>query len=128
MAVSSFASGTYSSTAAFVLASSVGSGGCVSAVSTAGTFTFHVDLTNMAAGDWLELRIAAKVASNTTTPSPPGWGKVVYYQQYRNAQSSDNIVQISVPISNDLLESNALTFYITQNNARNIPWKVLQYI
>lgn len=114
MAISLANSGTYTATTA-------SPGSAVATVSTAGTFTFHIDLTNMAAGDVVELRIYSKILTGSTA-------RVVYYQQYRNAQSTDNAVQISVPISNDLAEANALQFYVYQSVNRSLPWKVLQYV
>lgn len=108
---SSGGSGTYTSTGAST----------VTSISTSGTFTFHVDLNAMVAGDIVELRIYSKILSGSTA-------RVVYYQQYRNAQSPDNAIQISVPISNDLTESGALTFQIYQNGTKSIPFKVLQYV
>jgi hypothetical protein len=114
MAVTLAAGNTYTATTA-------SPGTAVHTVTTAGTFTFHIDLTTMAAGDVVELRIYSKVLTGSTP-------RVVYYQQYRNAQATDNAVQISVPISNDLVEANALQFYVYQSVNRSLPWKVLQYV
>ena len=112
--VPSGGSGTYTATTA-------SPGTAVYTAAAAGTFTFHIDLTTMAAGDVVELRIYSKILTGSTP-------RVVYYQQYRNAQSTDNAVQISVPISNDLTEANALQFYVYQSVNRSLPWKVLQYV
>lgn len=91
-------------------------------VSTAGTFTLHVDLNAMAAGDTVTLRIYQKVLSG-------GTGRVAYAATFSNACPLDNIVQISVPISNELTGTTALTFTLTQTTGtgRAFPWKVLSY-
>jgi hypothetical protein len=91
-------------------------------VAVAGTFTLHVDLINMAAGDITELRIYQMVAT-------AGTRRVAYYATFSGAQPTDNMVQISVPISNDLTDAGALRFTLKQTagTGRVYAWKVLSY-
>jgi hypothetical protein len=91
-------------------------------VAVAGTFTLHVDLINMAAGDVVELRIYQMVLT-------AGTRRVAYQQTFAGAQVTDNMVQISVPISNELTDAGALRFTLKQTagTSRAFPWKVLAY-
>jgi hypothetical protein len=91
-------------------------------VNAAGTYTFHVDTNAMAGTDVLELRIYQMVLTGGTR-------RVAYYQRYDGAQSADDLIKISVPISNELTDAGALRFTIRQTagTARAYPWKVLQY-
>lgn len=94
-------------------------------VAVAGTFTLHVDLINMAAGDILELRIKQMVLTG-------GTARVAYYMRYEGAQNADDMIAISVPISNELTDAGALSFTLQQNRisggtGRAYPWKVLKY-
>ena len=91
-------------------------------VSAAGTYTLHVDTINMASGDILELRIYQMVLTGGTR-------RVAYYAQWAGAQPTDDLIKISVPISNELTDSGALRFEINQKKgtARAFPWKVLAY-
>jgi hypothetical protein len=87
-----------------------------------GTFTYHVDLTALAAGDVVILRVYQKVLTGGTQ-------RVLYVQRYSGVQPTDDAVKVSLPASNDLVESNALTFTIhrTHGAAASLPWKVLKY-
>jgi len=89
---------------------------------TAGTYTFHVDAINMAAGDIVELRIYQMVLTGGTR-------RVAYMMRYMDAQPTDDIIKLSVPISNELTDSGALRFTLKQVNGtgRAFPWKVLKY-
>ena len=91
-------------------------------VAVAGTFTLHIDSVNMVAGDSLELRIYQIVLTGGTR-------RVAYFQSYFGAQSADDLVKISVPISNELTDSGSLRFTLKQatGTSRNFPWKVLKY-
>jgi hypothetical protein len=91
-------------------------------VAEAGTFTLHVDSVNMAAGDILELRIYQIVLTGGTR-------RVAYYQIYMDAQPADDLIKISVPISNELTDAGALRFTLKQTagTGRAFPWKVLKY-
>lgn len=91
-------------------------------VSSAGTFTLHVDTVNMASGDILELRIYQMVLTGGTR-------RVAYYGRWDGVQPTDDMIKVSVPISNELTDSGALRFEINQlkGTAHAFPWKVLQY-
>lgn len=91
-------------------------------IAVAGTFTFHVDTVNMAAGDLVELRVYQIVLTGGTR-------RVAYLQRYSDAQATDDLIKISVPISNELTDSGALRFTLkqTQGTGESYPWKVLKY-
>lgn len=91
-------------------------------VAAAGTYTLHVDAVNMASGDVLELRVYQMVLT-------AGTRRVAYYQRYDGAQQTDDMIKISVPISNELTDAGALRFTLKQTfgTGRNFPWKVLKY-
>lgn len=115
MTVSAHASGTLSSTAG-------GTEDFLTSPNVVGTFTLHVDTVNMAAGDVVELRVYQMVLTGGTQ-------RVAYYARYEGAQPTDDLIKISVPISNELTDSNALRFSLKQTygSSRNFPWKVLKY-
>ena len=91
-------------------------------VAVAGTFTLHVDKNAMVAGDVLELRIYQIVLTGGTR-------RVVYYGRWDGVQPTDDMIAVSVPISNELTDSGSLRFEINQKTgtARAFPWKVLKY-
>lgn len=91
-------------------------------VAVAGTFTLHVDKNAMAAGDVLELRIYQIVLTGGTR-------RVAYYGRWDGAQPTDDMIVVSVPISNELTDSGSLRFELNQKagTARAFPWKVLKY-
>lgn len=92
-------------------------------VAVAGTFTLHVDTVNMVAGDVIELRIYQIVLTGGTR-------RVAYYSRFDGAQPADDLIKISVPISNELTDAGALRFTLTQSGAgtdKAFPWKVLKY-
>lgn len=91
-------------------------------VAISGTFTLHVDKVNMVAGDVLELRIYQIVLTGGTR-------RVAYYVRFDGAQPTDDLIAISVPISNELTDSGSLRFELNQlrGTARAFPWKVLKY-
>lgn len=92
-------------------------------IAIAGTFTFHVDTINMASGDTLELRIYQIILTGGTR-------RVAYKVTYVDVQSSDDLIKISVPISNELTDAGALRFTLKQTagTGRAFPWKVLKYV
>jgi hypothetical protein len=91
-------------------------------VATAGTYTLHVDLSVLAALDAVELRCYQMVLTGGTR-------RVAYYALYTDAQVADNMIAVSVPISNELTDAGALRFTLKQTTgtARTFPWKVLKY-
>lgn len=91
-------------------------------VAVAGTFTLHIDTVNMAAGDVLVVRIKQMVLT-------AGTARTVYYTRYDDAQPTEDLIKISVPISNELTDATSLVFEINQTagTARAFPWKILKY-
>lgn len=91
-------------------------------IAAAGTYTLHVDTVNMVAGDALELRIYQMVLT-------AGTRRVAYVARFDGAQPADDLIKISVPISNELTDAGALRFTLKQTvgTSRNFPWKVLKY-
>lgn len=114
MAVTAHASGTQAAT--------VGTEHFLTSPAVAGTFTLHVDCNAMAAGDVVELRVYQTVLTGGTP-------RVAYSTRYDGVQPADDAVKISVPVSNDLAEANALRFSLKQTHgtSRSYPWKVLKY-
>lgn len=92
-------------------------------VAVAGTFSLHVDKINMVAGDVLELRVYQIILTGGTR-------RVAYYSGViEGAQPADDMIVISVPVSNELTDSGSLRFTLLQvaGTSRNFPWKVLKY-
>lgn len=114
MAVTAHASGTQTAT--------VTTEHFLTSPNVAGTFTLHVDTVNLAAGDVLELRVYQMVLTGGTQ-------RVAYLARYADAQPTDDLIKISVPISNELTDTNSLRFSLTQTKGtgRAFPYKVLKY-
>lgn len=114
MAVTAYASGTQSAT--------VTTEHFLSSPNVAGTFTLHVDTVNMVAGDVVELRIYQMVLTGGTS-------RVFSVTTFSGAQPTDDLIKISVPISNELTDTNSLRFSLKQTlgTSRDFPWKVLKY-
>jgi hypothetical protein len=114
MAVTAQGSGTQTAT--------VGTEHTLLDVAVAGTFTLHVDAVNMVALDALELRIYQKILTGGTL-------RVAYFQTFYGAQAVDDLIKISVPISNDLVEAASLRFTLKQTygTSRLFAYKVLKY-
>lgn len=91
-------------------------------IAVAGTFTLHVDPVNMVAGDVLELRCYQIILTGGTR-------RVAYLGRWQGAQAADDMIKISVPISNELTDAGSLRFTLKQafGTSRNFPWKVLSY-
>ncbi len=88
-----------------------------------GTFQLVIDTVNMAAGDVIEVRVYQMVLT-------AGTQRVAYLQRYFDAQPTDDLIKNSVPISNELTDTNSLRFSITQTKgttSHTIPWKVLKF-
>lgn len=114
MAVSAAGSGTQSST--------VTTEHTLLDVSAAGVYTMHVDTSNMAAGDILELRVYQIALTSGTR-------RVAFLGCFYGAQPTDDVMKISLPIGNELTDSGSLRFTLKQTfgSTRNYAWKVLQY-
>lgn len=114
MTLAAFASGTQSAT--------VTTEHFLSNVNEAGVYTLHVDLNAMVAGDYVELRIYQMVLTS-------GTARVAYLETFTGAQPTDAKIAISVPISNELTDAQALRFSLKQalGTSRDFPWKVLKH-
>lgn len=114
MAVTAQATGTQAAT--------VGTEHQVADVGVAAVFTFHVDCINLADGDVVELRVYQMVLT-------AGTARVVFQQAYYGAQLADDVIKVSIPISNELTDSTSLRFSIKQTfgTGRSFPWKVLKH-
>lgn len=114
MAVTAFASGTQ--------AASINTEHFLTSVNEDGTYTLHIDTNAMQSGDTIELRAYQMVLTG-------GTARVAYFSSYSDAQSADDVIKISVPISNELSDSQALRFSLKQTagTGRSFPWKVLTY-
>lgn len=114
MTVAAHASGTQSA--------SVGTEHFLTSPAVEGVFTLHVDLVNMAAGDYVELRVYQMVLTGGTQ-------RVAYLETFQGAQPADGLIAISVPIGNELTDANSLRFSLKQTlgTGRDFPWKVLKY-
>jgi len=91
-------------------------------VALAGSYTLHFDSNPMAAGDVVELRIYQMVLT-------AGTPRVAYLARYAEAQFADDLIKISVPISNELVDPQSLRFSMRQTAGtyRTFVWKVLRY-
>jgi hypothetical protein len=114
MAISADATGTQTAV--------IGTEHTLDDVAAAGTYTFHVDTVNMAAGDVLELRVYQMVLTGGTR-------RVAYFTRFMDAQPTDDLIKLSVPISNELTDAGALRFTLKQTagTGRAFPWKVLKF-
>ena len=83
-----------------------------------------MDSASLVAGDVIELRVYSILLTG-------GTARVTYAAQYSGAQPADDVIKVSVPISTELNETNALRFsikYVAGTNGRNADWKVLKYV
>jgi hypothetical protein len=113
MTVTAHASGTQTAT--------IGTEHFLSSPNVAGVFTLHVNLVNMAAGDYVELRVYQMILSGDTP-------EVAYRDAFQGVQPADNRIAISVPIMNELTDTNSLRFSLKQTlgTGRNFKWKVMK--
>lgn len=114
MTVAAYASGTQTAV--------IGTEHFLSSPNVAGTFTMHLDTVNMAAGDVIEIRIYQMILTGGTQ-------RVAYLTRYADAQLTDDLIKISVPISNELTDTNSLRFSLKQTagTGRAFQWKILSY-
>jgi hypothetical protein len=76
----------------------------------------------MAAGDVLELRVYQIVLTG-------GTARVARLYTFSGAQDVEDLIAISLPISNDITDTNSLRFSLKQTfgTGRAFPWKVLKH-
>jgi hypothetical protein len=91
-------------------------------VNAAGVYTFHVDTSNMVAGDILELRVYQMELTG-------GASRVLFFHAFYGPQLTDDLQKVSLPIGNDLSDATALRFSLKQTFGvgRAYPWKVLKF-
>lgn len=103
-------------------AASIGTEHTLLDIAVAGTFQLVVDLDAMAAGDTVELRIYQIVLTGGTR-------RVVAKVVYVDAQSADDKISNSIPVSNELTDAGSVrcTLKQTAGTGRSFPWKVLKF-
>lgn len=121
MAVTVFATGSQAAT--------VGTEHTLTGVNEAGTYTLDLDTVNMLSKDVVEIRVYKMTVAS-------GSSRVLFVQVYSGAQFTDDLIKISVPVSNGLTDTNALKFTLKQvydsvNGAsgagKSFPWSVLKH-
>ena len=114
MAVTAASSGTQSAT--------INTEHQLADINASGVYTFHVDTTNMASGDILELRVYQMVLTS-------GTARVLFVSCFYGAQPTDDVIKVSLPIGNELTDSTSLRFSLKQTfgTGRSFAWKVLKY-
>lgn len=116
MAVTAHATGTLSTTGS-------STEDFLSSPNVAGTFVLTFDSNDMASGDVVEVRAYKMVLTGGTQ-------RVAYYMRYEGLQATDDKIKISVPISNELTDTNAVRFSIKQvagTAGISLPWVVLKH-
>lgn len=112
MAITSFADGSQTAT--------LTTEHFLSSPNEAGTYVLYVDTNAMVAGDILELRVYKMTRASGTQRllGPPA----IFY----DVQTS--FIKISIPIVNELTDTNAIRFSLTQTHGtgRAYPWNVLK--
>lgn len=88
----------------------------------AGVFILEVDTNAMVSGDSLELRIKKKILTG-------GSARTYLFVRYDGAQAPDDLIKVSIPVNNELVEAGALDFTLKQiaGTGRAFPWKVLKH-
>lgn len=82
-----------------------------------GTYVAFADLTNMATGDTLELRVYTKVLSSSTL-------NCLYYDVFTGVQpATGGLVTVSIPVPSD--QQWRFTLKQIAGTGRNFDWKVL---
>lgn len=114
MAVTAFSSGTQTAV--------IGTEHTLADINQAGTYVLYVDKINMADGDVLELRAYKMVLT-------AGTRRVAYFERVSDAPVGDDMLELSIPISNELTDTGAVRFTLTQTagTARNFPYVCLKH-
>lgn len=81
------------------------------------TFTLYTDMSNLANGDIVELRIYVKILTGGTL-------RVAWVQSYTNAQGSDNAIAMSIPVIG--FWNIKFTLTVTTSTSRDFPWEVYE--
>lgn len=91
-------------------------------INQAGTYVLYVDKVNMADGDVLELRGYKMVLTGGTR-------RVAYLSRTWDAALTDDMIEVSLPISNELTDTGAVRFTLTQTagTARVFPYVCLKH-
>lgn len=111
MTITTYASGTQTA--------SIGTEHFLSSPNVDGRFQLHLDLSNMAAGDVLEVR-AYKMAI------AGGTSRAMWYFPFYGVQPAFSLIALSEWVANSLTDTNAVRFSITQTfgTGRNYDWLV----
>mgnify|MGYP001585910122 CR=1 FL=1 len=104
-------------------AMTVGTEHSLASITVTGAFTFEVDLSAMVAGDIVELRVYKIILT-------AGTKRLLYFAAYYGAQPTHDLTKVSVPIGNELADTNSLECSIKQTfgTSRSAPWKILRYV
>lgn len=110
--IAAYASGTQAAT--------VGTEHFLSSPNAAGVYRMAVDASVLQAGDVLELRVYQIVLTGGTS-------RVVFFGSYAGVQPADDMIKETLPIGNELTDTNSLRFSLKQTfgTTRSFPWKVL---
>jgi hypothetical protein len=90
--------------------------------SSAASYQFGFDSVNMAAGDIVEIRIYRMFKTGGTR-------RVTYFMPYYDAQVTDDVGKVFIPVSTGLTDSGAIraTLKQTAGTGRNFDWEVLKF-
>lgn len=110
MAITTHASGTQAAT--------IGTEHSLTTAIVVGTFILYIDTLNMVAGDSVEIR--AKVVTIAG-----GTQRVLFLWRFDDAQSADDYIKMSIPLSNSLTDTGAVEFSLKQTDGtgRSFPWR-----
>jgi hypothetical protein len=91
-------------------------------IAVAGVYTLHVDTVNLASLDVVEFRCYQMILTGGTR-------RGAMFQSFSDAQPTDDLIKLFVPIANELTDTAALRFTLkqTRGTSRSFPWKVLAY-
>lgn len=113
MAVTLYGSGTTTPTVAVETS--------LQSITAEGVFQFSIDKSNMVAGDVLEIRIYRIALTGGTK-------RLAYFAGFYGAQPTYDVLTDSLPLRNDLTDTNSLQVTINQTfgTARAFAWKVMR--